>query len=278
MCCWIWSKYAAPASGQRSLQWRDKHISMSNHGCYLWTNAFVVLYNMLHKSLITTSRKLTLFAKDVVTIDRKNTIINSWFSNHTKIWWDNMLKMFSVDVSSNHIVETVPECAFFAKIHRFLHSIFLSGSFKISFLSQHRSLWAPIIPPCWIGYVEYFNMRLQGSLVCSECAEWTVEQHFPVKEFPVYIAEVILVTRVVSGRKRALCAAKWFWTVFLKAKQKKEAVFRKCGDLCTRIQQKYGTWIKVYLCFRVWWIPCADIRTQSVLYKFFIWTELFELL
>lgn len=158
-----------------------------------------------------------------------------------------MLKMFPVDVPSHDIVECVPERAFFAEVHRSLHTISLSGSIKIHFvLLQRSSLWAPIILPCWTWYVEYFNMRLQSSLACSEWAVWTVEQNFALKDFPVYIAEVILVAWVVFGRKGALCAAKWLWSVFL--------------------------------CFRVWWIPCADIKALSPLYKLIIRAKLFEFL
>lgn len=159
-----------------------------------------------------------------------------------------MLKMFPVNVSSHNIVERVPKRAFFAKVHCFLHTISLSDSIKVRFvlLSQCRCLWVPIILPCWTGYVEYFNMRLQSSLACSERAVWTVEQNFTLKDFPVYIAEVILVAWVVFGRKWALCAAKWLRSVFL--------------------------------CFRGWWIPSADIKAKTALYKLFIGAKLFELL
>lgn len=159
-----------------------------------------------------------------------------------------MLKMFPVDVSSHNIVECVPEWAFFAIVHRLLHTVSLSGSIKIRFglLVQHSSLWAPIILPCWTRYVEYFNMRLQSSLACSECAVRTVEQNFAVKDFSVYCAEVILVAWVVFGRKAALCAAKWLWSVFL--------------------------------CFRVWWIPSTDIKALCLLYKLIIRAKIFEFL
>lgn len=106
-----------------------------------------------------------------------------------------MLKMFPVDVPSHNIVETVPEGALFAKVHCFLHTISLSDSIKIRpvLLSQSSSLCVSIVLPCRAGYVEYFNMRLQNSLACSECAVRTVEQDFTLKDFPVHIAEVILV-------------------------------------------------------------------------------------
>lgn len=106
-----------------------------------------------------------------------------------------MPKMFSVDVPSHNIVETVPEGAFFAKVHCFLHTISLLDPVRKQFvlLSQCSSLWVSIILPHCAGYVEYFNMGLQNSLACSERAVWTVEQNFTLKDFPVYIAEVILV-------------------------------------------------------------------------------------
>lgn len=126
--------------------------------------------------------------------------------------------MFPVDVPSHNIVERVPERALFTKVHCFFHTISLSGSIKIGFviLSQCNSLRVSIVLPCWFGHVEYFNVRLQSSLACSECAVWTVEQNFAVKDFPVHIAEMILVAWVVFGRKGALCAAEWLRSVFLR--------------------------------------------------------------
>lgn len=188
-----------------------------------------------------------------------------------------MLKMFPVDVPSHNIVECVPERAFFAEVHRSLHTISLSGSIKIHFvLLQRSSLWAPIILPCWTWYVEYFNMRLQSSLACSEWAVWTVEQNFALKDFPVYIAEVILVAWVVFGRKGALCAAKWLWSVFLKEIREKNNIIKINTAIWAYTFEK--TLNMIYLCFRVWWIPCADIKALSPLYKLIIRAKLFEFL
>lgn len=190
-----------------------------------------------------------------------------------------MLKMFPVDVPSHNIVECVPERAFFAKVHCFLHTISLSDPIKKHFIvpSQCSSLRVPIILPCWTGYVEYFNMRLQSSLACSECAVWTVKQNFTIKDFPVYIAEVILVARVVFGRKWALCAAKWLRSVFLKDIMENNGI-RTNMVMCISIWKGLGHRSKIYLCFRVWWIPSTDIKAKTALYKLLIRTKLFELL
>lgn len=100
--------------------------------------------------------------------------------------------MFPVDVSSHNIIEGVPEGAFFAKVHRFLHTISHSNSVKNGFVlaGQHR---LPMVQASSRPYVKYFNMRFQSSLRGQECAVWAVEQNSTVKYLSVYIAEVILV-------------------------------------------------------------------------------------
>lgn len=106
-----------------------------------------------------------------------------------------MMKMFPVYVPPHDVVECVPEAALFAKVHCFLDAICLSASVEESsvVLSQCSSLQALVVLPGRTGLVKDFNVCLQSSLVCIECAVRTGEQNFTVDNLPVYIAEVILV-------------------------------------------------------------------------------------
>lgn len=80
-----------------------------------------------------------------------------------------------------------------------------------------------MVLPWGTGYVEYFDVCLQSSLVGSKCAIRTVKQYFALKNVPMYIAEVVLVAWVVLGGKMALCAAKWLWSVVLMNTEKGKA-------------------------------------------------------
>lgn len=102
-----------------------------------------------------------------------------------------MPKVFSVDVPSHNIVEAVPEGAFFAKVHCFLHTLSRLPPINLAALCLSRSMWVSIL--LVVGCVEYFHMSLQNSLACRKRAVWTVDQNFTLKDFPMYIAEVILV-------------------------------------------------------------------------------------
>lgn len=122
-----------------------------------------------------------------------------------------MLKMFSVNMSSDNIVECISEFALLAEVHLFLQSVSLYGA-----VSQDGSAWVAIVQLQRVGDVEYFDMGLQGTSVCTERTVGTVEQKLTLQYFPVHITEVIFVAGVIFGRKSALCAAKLLRSVPLK--------------------------------------------------------------